>query len=101
VAQSFHQYPDRLLPLFFRADPAQSNAERDKVGTQAGLSLRPDPPSRSIVAAAPLRVGGRKRGLCDPAQTMQRRDDDVAFVALAPPTGGADKGFPRLAAPLA
>ena len=42
----------------------------DKIGTHASLSLCPEPPRRSIVAAVLVRISGGERGLADTAHPM-------------------------------
>jgi hypothetical protein len=48
------------LFLVVGADPAEPHAERDEIGANERVGLRPDPPSRPIIAAMPLRIGRRK-----------------------------------------
>ena len=82
VPQPLHHRGERRLLLLVGGDPPEPHAEPDEIGAHRGLGLRPDPPRRPVVAAMPLRVGGRQRGLADAAQPVQRRDGDAALVAL-------------------
>jgi hypothetical protein len=68
--------------LALRDDPAQPNAERDEIGTNAGLGLCPNPPRCPVVAPMMVRICGGERGLADTSQPMQRRDGHATFVEL-------------------
>ena len=91
VPQPLHHGGERRFLLVVRRYPVEPHAERDEIGAHAGLGLRPDPPGRPVVAAMPLGVGGRQRGLADSAQPVQRRDGDAALVALERRLDGGER----------
>jgi hypothetical protein len=60
-AQPLHHGGERRGLLLIGGDPAHSNAERYKIGAQAGVRLRPDPPRQPVIAAMPFRIRRRER----------------------------------------
>jgi hypothetical protein len=81
MPQLLHHGGERGLLLILRANPAEPYAERHQIGAHGGVRLRPDPPSRPVIAAMFLGVGRRKRCLVNAAQPMHRRDGNAALGA--------------------
>jgi hypothetical protein len=81
VLKPLHYRGERRLLLVVREHPVEAHAERHQIDPHRRLALRPDPPGRPIVAAMPLRIGGRQGRLADTAQPVQCGNRDPALVA--------------------
>jgi hypothetical protein len=81
VGQSLHHGSECRLFLVICGRPAEPHPERNEIGAHARHSLRSDPPSRSVIAAMPLGIGGRERRFADTAKPVQRRDGDPTIMA--------------------
>ena len=81
MPQTFHHRGEGRLFNVISSDPTQPYTKRNEIGAHGWFRLRPDPPSRPVVAAVTLGIGSREGGLANTPQSVQSRDGDPAMVA--------------------